>query len=43
MMVNYILGNSPEPFVFENADVNGDGMVNVLDVVATVNIILGGK
>jgi len=24
-------------------DVNGDGVVNILDIIATVNIVLGGE
>ncbi|MBN2410699.1 S8 family serine peptidase [candidate division KSB1 bacterium] len=40
-IVNYILEENPQPFLFEAADVNADGSVNVLDIVSTVNIILG--
>jgi hypothetical protein len=39
--IEYILQNYPQPFCFENADVNEDGLINVSDVVGTVNIILG--
>jgi hypothetical protein len=47
-VVNYIIGNNPQPFIFEAADVNSDGFINVLDVVGIVNLILnpdgdGGK
>jgi len=38
--VDYILGNDPNPFVFEAADVNNDESINVLDITATVDIIL---
>ena len=38
--VDYIVGNNPQPFCFENADVNGDGTVNVIDVVGTIGIIM---
>ena len=38
--VTYLTGGNPQPFIFEAADVNGDGVVNILDVVGTVNIIL---
>jgi hypothetical protein len=34
------MGSNPEPFCFENADVTLDGTINVLDVIATVNLIL---
>lgn len=42
-VVAYILGNNPQPFIFEAADVNRDGAINVLDVVWTVNIALGAS
>lgn len=42
-LVNYILGNNPQPFCFENADIDGNGSINVLDVTATINIIISGK
>ena len=38
--VDYILGMNPQPFIFNAADVNNDLMINVLDVVGTVDIIL---
>lgn len=37
--VAYITGDTPQPFIFEAADVTGDAIVNVLDVVGTVTII----
>jgi len=37
---NYITGNNPQPFCFENADVNGDGIVDVGDLIGTINIII---
>ena len=37
--VAYMTGQDPQPFIFEAADVNEDEVVNVLDVVGTVNII----
>jgi len=40
--VSYILGQNPQPFIFDAADVARDSIINVLDVVGTVNIILGG-
>ena len=39
-VVNYILGNASDDFVFEAADMNGDGFVTITDVVHVVNIIL---
>ena len=37
--VAYLTGANPQPFIFEAADVNSDQIVNVLDIVGTVNII----
>ncbi len=36
-----ILGGIPQPFCPQNADANGDGVLNVVDVVETANIIVG--
>ncbi|HHN48031.1 MAG TPA: T9SS type A sorting domain-containing protein, partial [Bacteroidales bacterium] len=41
--VNFILGNNPDPFCFDNADVNQDGIVDVIDIIGTINIILSGQ
>ena len=38
--VNYITRQNPQPFIFEAADVNSDNQVNIIDVVATVDLIL---
>ena len=39
--VNHVLGlNILEGQAFENADINNDGIVNVIDVVSVVNIVL---
>ena len=40
-IASYILGKSPEPFVFANADVNSDGNIDVADITGTASIILG--
>lgn len=40
LLVNYILNNSEDNFIIENADVNGDGEITVTDVMALVDIIL---
>ena len=39
VIVNHIFGATPEEFVFDNADVNGDGEINALDIVAIINLI----
>ncbi len=38
--VAWLTNQNPQPFIFEAADVNVDGVVNILDVVATISIIL---
>ena len=38
--VAYIMGNNPQPFIYEAADVNTDTQVNILDIVGTINIIV---
>ena len=40
-IINYILGNNPSPFNYDNANVNGDNAVNVQDVTLIINMILG--
>lgn len=37
--VAYMLGQNPQPFIFDAADVNADTEIDILDVVGTVNII----
>lgn len=37
--VAYLTNQDPQPFIFEAADVNSDEIINILDVVGTVNII----
>ena len=40
--VNFVLGNStPSDDEFTAADMNIDGIINILDVIEVVNIILG--
>lgn len=38
--VNYIARQNPQPFIFEAADVNSDNVIDILDVVGTINLIL---
>ena len=42
-VASYILGNTPEGFVFEAADVTKDGKINIIDIVAIANIILSSE
>ncbi|MFH0990033.1 MAG: S8 family serine peptidase [bacterium] len=41
-IVSKILNQNPQPFIFEAADINHDNVINVLDIVGTINIILHG-
>ena len=42
LVVNYILSNSElSEEQINNADINADAIINVIDIVALVNIILG--
>ena len=34
------MGKNPENFSIENADVNGDGIINIADIIQIVNLIL---
>ncbi len=43
VLINYILGKNPTPFIAANADVNQDTSINVNDVTALINMILGGN
>lgn len=38
--IAYLTNDNPQPFIFEAADVNGDSIINILDVVGTINIIV---
>ena len=40
-VVNYILGNKPDPFPLDAADVNNDKKITISDAVGIVNIVLG--
>ncbi len=38
--IAYLTNDNPQPFIYEAADVNGDSIINILDVVGTINIIV---
>lgn len=38
--IAYLTNDNPQPFIFEAADVNSDSVINILDVVGTINIII---
>ena len=40
-VVRYLLNENPQPFIFEAADVDTNGVINVLDIVKSINIIMG--
>ncbi|MGO4819778.1 hypothetical protein, partial [Flavobacterium sp. W22_SRS_FP1] len=42
-VVQYITGNSPNPFISKVSDINNDAIINVLDLVGIVDIILNPK
>lgn len=39
-IVNYIMGDDPQPFCFENADIITDGVIDLFDLIADIQIIL---
>jgi len=40
-MVNFVLGEEPTEEEFLTADINQDGILNILDVISVVGEILG--
>jgi len=42
-IVSYMLNQSPNPFLFDAADVNYDDEINVLDIIGLVQLINGKK
>lgn len=38
-IVSYLSQQDPQPFIFDAADVNEDGIINILDIVGVINII----
>ncbi|MEI7980606.1 MAG: S8 family serine peptidase [Bacteroidota bacterium] len=40
-LIAFMLGQNPQPFLFDAADVNDDNAINILDVIGVVNIITG--
>jgi hypothetical protein len=41
VIVNQFIGNAPDLFCFNNADIDGNGIINSLDLTATISIIIG--
>ena len=42
-VANVVLGGSLDDCGLEAADINGDGTVNILDIVTIANVILGNR
>ncbi len=40
-MVSFILGEPTDEYEYSAGDINQDGILNILDVVALISIILG--
>ncbi len=41
-LIDYILGNDPQPFNYEAGDVTGDGIIGIADVTTLIDYILLG-
>ncbi len=39
----FYLGHEPDEFCFENADMNQDGLIDVLDMIEIINVYLEGR
>ena len=42
LLISYILGENPNPFHLELANIINDGVIDVTDVSALINMILSG-
>jgi hypothetical protein len=40
-LISHLNGSTPVGFIMTNADVNGDSTINVADLTALINLILG--
>ena len=40
LTAKYILNQNPEPFIFDAADINGDGKITITDVVKIAHLVL---
>ena len=39
-LVSYLTNGNPQPFIFEAADINADGTIDILDIVGVINLII---
>ncbi|MDO4510996.1 MAG: leucine-rich repeat protein [Bacteroidales bacterium] len=42
-MISYVLGDVPDPFIIEVADLTGDGNIDISDVTTLIEYVLEGK
>ena len=40
-ITEYMMGKEPENFNFKNADVNGDSVINIADIIQIANCAAG--
>ena len=40
LLINYLMGGNPQPFIEDNADINSDGFWNLTDVTLLINLVL---
>ena len=40
-LISYVLGNSPQPFNYDAANVNQEGAIDIDDVTRLISIVLG--
>ena len=42
-IIAYLTNQNPQPFIFEAADINSDNVINILDVVGTINLVMSAN
>jgi len=42
-LIDHVLGGNPSPFDREVADVTGEGVIDIADVTALIDLVLTGK
>ena len=43
MLINYLATDNDGGIILDAADVNGDGVVNISDVTALINLLIGNQ
>lgn len=41
--ISYVMGQNPQPFCFNNADMTPDGIINVLDIIGIIELIFQNR